>query len=49
MKRIILISIFVVLFAAIFAIVGRWSMVTPINPAVVPDSSSTPNPTGQRK
>lgn len=49
MKRLILIGIFVALFAGIIAIAGRWSMVTPVNPAVAPDSSATPNPTGQRK
>ncbi|WP_210247807.1 hypothetical protein, partial [Methylobacterium sp. WL18] len=49
MKRLILIGIFVALFAGIIAIAGRWSMVTPVNPAVAPDTSATPNPTGQRK
>ena len=49
MKRFIVIGIFVALLAAIIAITATWSTVTPINPAVAPDSSSTPNPEGHRK
>ncbi|CAA2157092.1 MULTISPECIES: hypothetical protein [Methylobacterium] len=49
MKRFVLIGIFAALFAAIIAIAGTWSVVTPINPAVAPDTAAAPNPTAQRK
>ncbi|MHB2210873.1 hypothetical protein [Methylobacterium sp. CM6257] len=49
MKRFLLVGIFVALFAAIAVIAATWSKVTPVNPAVSPDTSSTPNPTAQRK
>ncbi len=49
MKRLTLIGIFVALLLAIVAIAATWSTVTPVNPAVAPDTSSTPNPTAQRK
>ncbi|MFF9553899.1 hypothetical protein [Methylobacterium fujisawaense] len=49
MKRLTLIGIFVALLLAIVAIAATWSTVTPVNPAVAPDTSSTPNPTTQRK
>jgi hypothetical protein len=49
MKRLVLIGIFVALLAAIVAIAATWSKVTPVNPAVSPDTSATPNPTSQRK
>ena len=44
MKRLTLIGIFVALLLAIVAIAATWSTVTPVNPAVAPDTSSTPNP-----
>ena len=49
MKRLVLVGIFIALLAAIVAIAATWSKVTPVNPAVAPDTSSTPNPTGERK
>lgn len=49
MNRFALISIFAALFAGILAIGGTWSYVASISPAVGPDTSSTPNPTAQRK
>ena len=49
MKRLTLIGIFVALLLAIVAIAATWSTVTPVNPAVAPDTASTPNPTAQRK
>lgn len=49
MKRIVLIGIFAALLVAIILIAATWSKVTPVNPAVAPDSASTPNPTSQRK
>lgn len=49
MKRLALIGIFVALLLAIVAIAATWSDVTPVSPAVAPDTSSTPNPTGARK
>ena len=49
MKRLTLIGIFIVLLLAIVAIAATWSTVTPVNPAVAPDTSATPNPTGERK
>ena len=49
MKRLTLIGIFVALLLAIVAIAATWSKVTPVNPAVAPDTSATPNPTGERK
>jgi hypothetical protein len=49
MNRFALISIFAALFAGILAIGGTWTYITSISPAVGPDTSSTPNPTAQRK
>ncbi|GJE14025.1 MULTISPECIES: hypothetical protein [Methylobacterium] len=49
MKRFTLIGIFAALLIAILLIASTWSKVTPINPAVSPDTSATPNPTSQRK
>jgi curli biogenesis system outer membrane secretion channel CsgG len=49
MKRLVLVGIFIALLAAIVAIAATWSKVTPVNPAVSPDTSATPNPTSQRK
>ncbi len=49
MKRLVLAGIFAALLIAIVLIAATWSKVTPVNPAVAPDTSSTPNPTGQRK
>ncbi len=49
MKRLLLVGIFVALLAAIVTIAATWSTVTPVNPAVAPDTSATPNPTSQRK
>ncbi|MCJ2067242.1 hypothetical protein MKK75_00200 [Methylobacterium sp. J-030] len=49
MKRLVLAGIFVALLTAIVAIAATWSTVTPVNPAVAPDTASTPNPTGARK
>ncbi|SFM55992.1 hypothetical protein [Methylobacterium pseudosasicola] len=49
MNRFALIGIFAALFAGILAIGGTWSYMTSISPAVGPDTSSTPNPTAQRK
>ena len=49
MKRSVLVGIFVALLVAIVLIAATWSKVTPVNPAVSPDTAATPNPTGQRK
>jgi curli biogenesis system outer membrane secretion channel CsgG len=49
MKRLVLVGVFVALLVAIVAIAATWSKVTPVNPAVSPDTSATPNPTSQRK
>ncbi|WP_342112214.1 hypothetical protein [Methylobacterium sp. SI9] len=49
MKRFVLAGIFVALLLAIVVIAATWSKVTPVNPAVAPDTSATPNPTGERK
>ncbi|WP_457108249.1 hypothetical protein [Methylobacterium sp. P5_C11] len=49
MKRLTLTGIFIALLLAIAAIAATWSTVTPVNPAVAPDTSATPNPSGQRK
>jgi hypothetical protein len=49
MKRLTLIGIFVALLLAILAIAATWTKVTPVNPAVAPDTSATPNPSAERK
>lgn len=49
MKRSLLVGIFAALLIAIILIAATWSKVTPVNPAVAPDTSATPNPTGERK
>jgi curli biogenesis system outer membrane secretion channel CsgG len=49
MKRLVLVGIFAALFAAVVVIAATWSRVTPVNPAVSPDTAATPNPTAERK
>ncbi|WP_167627825.1 hypothetical protein [Methylobacterium phyllostachyos] len=49
MKRFLLVGIFAALLIAIILIAATWSKVTPVSPAVSPDTSATPNPTGARK
>lgn len=49
MKRFTLLGIFAALLIAILLIASTWSKVTPVNPAVAPDTSATPNPMGERK
>jgi curli biogenesis system outer membrane secretion channel CsgG len=49
MKRLTLLGIFAALLIAILVIASTWSKVTPVNPAVAPDTSATPNPTSERK
>ncbi|MCJ2132589.1 hypothetical protein MKK69_00640 [Methylobacterium sp. J-026] len=49
MKRSLLVGIFVALLGAIILIAATWSKVTPVSPAVSPDTAATPNPTSQRK
>lgn len=49
MKRSLLVGIFAALLVAIVLIAATWSKVTPVSPAVSPDTSATPNPTAERK
>ncbi|MGH1587391.1 hypothetical protein ACRBEV_02295 [Methylobacterium phyllosphaerae] len=44
MKRLALTGIFI---ALLLAIAGTWPKITPVNPVVAPDTSATPNPSGQ--
>ena len=49
LKRSIRISISVARPVAVILVAATGSTVTPVNPAVFPDSSATPNPISQRK